>query len=134
MRRCGVRSKRRYYDWQKLMGIYFYEQSVSAYNFYSFVVAFFILCFFSKPQKQSNTNSKCIYISAAISAVSLSVISLLMTSLAGNVPSVILFPLFNGLGIIFVCIGSAVVFKEKLTTKKILGLILGVFGLCLTNF
>lgn len=35
---------------QKLMGLYFAEQSVSAYNLYSFVVAFFILCFFVRPK------------------------------------------------------------------------------------
>lgn len=119
---------------QKLMGVYFFEQSVISYNFYSFVIAFLILCIFPKPQKKSNANTKCICLLAVGSAISLSAISLIMTSLAGNVPSVILFPLFNGLGIIFVCIGSAFVFKEKLTTKKILGLILGILGLCLTNF
>ncbi|MBQ5810356.1 MAG: hypothetical protein IIW23_02125, partial [Clostridia bacterium] len=67
------------------------------------------------------------------SAISLSVISLVMTRLASNVPSVILFPLFNGFGIIAVCIGSVFAFKEKLNTKNIVGLILGVLGLCITN-
>ncbi len=119
---------------QKTMGIYFYEQSVIAYNFYSFIVAFLILCVFPKPKKASNPNTKHMWFFAAGSAISLSVISLVMTSLAGSVPSVILFPLFNGLGIIFVCIGSIFAFKEKLTAKKIIGLILGILGLCLTNF
>ena len=68
------------------------------------------------------------------SAVSLCVISLVMTSLAGKVPSVILFPLFNGSGIILVSLGSILVFKEKLTRKNLAGLFLGVIGLCLVNF
>ena len=118
---------------QKLMGIYFSEQSVTSYNFYSFIVAFLILCPFIKPTEGLKHNIKRIVLCAAGSAVSLSVISLVMTGLAGKVPSSILFPLFNGSGIIFVCIGSAFVFKEKLTPKKIVGLIAGILGLCLVN-
>ena len=119
---------------QKLMGLYFVEQSVSAYNFYSFIVAFLILCLFVRPQKRDKKDMKAVLLCAAGSAISLCVISLVMTKLAGNVPSVLLFPLFNGLGIIFVCIGSVFAFKEKLTAKKIIGLILGLVGLCIVNF
>ena len=119
---------------QKLMGLYFVEQSVSAYNFYSFIVAFLILCLFVRPQKRDKKDRKAVLLCAAGSAISLCVISLVMTKLAGNVPSVLLFPLFNGLGIIFVCIGSVFAFKEKLTAKKIIGLILGLVGLCIVNF
>ncbi|MBQ7898198.1 MAG: EamA family transporter [Clostridia bacterium] len=119
---------------QKLMGLYFPEQSVSAYNFYSFVVAFLILSFFLRHNSLEIKDRKCLFLCAIGSSVSLCTISLVMTGLAGSVPSVILFPLFNGLGIIFVCIGSVFVFKEKMTTKKIIGLILGVFALCLVNF
>ncbi len=119
---------------QKLMGIYFVGQSVSAYNFYSFAVAFLILSLFVRPKREDRKDIGAILLCAAGSAVSLCVISLVMTSLAGSVPSVILFPLFNGLGIIFVCIGSVFAFKEKLTPKKTAGLILGVLGLCLVNF
>lgn len=119
---------------QKLMGLYFSEQSISAYNFYSFVVAFLILSFFVRPEADVRTNMRAVVLCAAGSAVSLCAISLVMTSLAGRVPSIILFPLFNGLGIIFVCIGSVFAFKEKLTAKKMFGLILGVCGLCLVNF
>lgn len=118
---------------QKFMGIYFAGQSVSAYNFYSFIVAFLILCFFVRTKGTSGKNPKSVLLCAAGSAVSLCVISLVMTSLAGRVPSVILFPLFNGLGIISVCIGSVFAFNEKLTPKKIFGLVLGVCGLCLVN-
>ena len=119
---------------QKLMGLYFVEQSVSAYNFYSFIVAFLILCLFVRPQKRDKKDTKALLLCAAGSGISLCVISLVMTKLAGNVPSVLLFPLFNGLGIIFVCIGSVFAFKEKLTVKKIIGLILGLVGLCIVNF
>lgn len=118
---------------QKLMGLYFAEQSISAYNFYSFLFAFLILCFFAKPKNTDKKSKKSLLICAAGSAVSLSVISFVMTKLAGSVLSVVLFPLFNGLGIIFVCIGSVFAFKEKLSIKKAVGLSLGVCGLCLVN-
>ncbi len=120
---------------QKLMGIYFYEQSISAYNFYSFVVAFAILSCFSRPKSACEAGSrKPMVLCAFASAASLCIISMLMTKLAVNIPSIILFPLFNGLGILFVSIGSTVVFKEKLTKKKIAGIVLGICGLCITNF
>lgn len=118
---------------QKLMGLYFSEQSISAYNFYSFIVAFFILCFFAKPKNTDKKSKKSVLICSIGSAVSLSVISFVMTGLAGSVPSVVLFPLFNGLGIIFVCIGSVFAFKEKLSIKNVVGLLLGLCGLCLVN-
>ena len=121
---------------QKLMGIYFLEQSVSAYNFYSFMVPFLIICCFVRPKQLvggEKKNKLIACVCAFGSAISLCVISFVMTGLSGKVPSVLLFPLFNGLGIMFVCIGSVFIFKEKLTVKKMIGLILGVIGLCLIN-
>ena len=121
---------------QKLMAIYFSEQSISAYNFYSFVVPFLIISCFVRPKKlagEGKKNKLPVYVCALGSAISLCIISFVMTSLSGRVPSVLLFPLFNGLGIIFVCIGSVFAFKEKLTAKKLTGLALGVIGLYLVN-
>ena len=121
---------------QKLMGLYFADQSNSAYNFYSFAVAFLLLGAFTAQKKQicDKASQKPLLLFALGSALSLCTISLVMTSLAGAVPSVILFPLFNGLGIVCVCLGSAVLFKERLTRRKCIGLVLGLLGLCLINF
>ncbi len=132
---------------QKMMGIYFSEQSVSAYNFYSFASCATILlaCMaVSEKKKKASlfaptkaTSSKSIKIKITLcalgSAVALCLISLVMTGLAGAVPSVILFPMFNGSGIILVCIGSIFVFKEKMSVKQIIGLLVGVAGLCVIN-
>ena len=121
---------------QKIMGIYLKTESVALYNLYSFLVPAIILCFFIKPKALNisfKKDKKRIIACAAVSAVSLCVVSFVMTNLASRVPSVILFPLFNGLGIICVCIGSIFAFKEKLNGKKIIGLILGVLGLFLIN-
>lgn len=121
---------------QKVMGIYFKQQGVALYTFYSFIVPALILLFISKPKSIKTIDArgkKTIVLCALASAVSLSVISFVMTGLASSVPSVILFPLFNGLGIISVCIGSVFAFKEKLSTRNIAGLILGVLGLYIIN-
>ena len=119
---------------QKLMGVCFADQSVAAYNFYAYFTAFFILGFFAHPVKKLRGGvPKSVFICAAASAVSNALISLIMTGLADRVPSVILFPLYNGLGIILVCVGSIFAFKEKLTPKKIVGLAVGLIGLFLVN-
>ena len=121
---------------QKVMGIYFEKQGVAAYTLYSFIVPALMLSLLSKPQTIKSINQKdkkTIGLCALGSAISLSVISFVMTGLAASVPSVILFPLFNGLGIITVCIGSVFVFKEKLNIKNMVGLIFGVLGLYVIN-
>ena len=122
---------------QKFMGIYFPKESVGAYTFCSFTVPFLMLLACAKIKGSARCEKKdrkLVAVCAAGSAISLSVISFVMTNLSGAVPSVILFPLFNGLGIIFVCIGSVFAFGEKLTPRKLAGLVLGVLGLCLVNF
>ena len=93
-----------------------------------------ILVIISKPHIELKARAKAIYPLAIGSALSLCIVSWVMTLLAGKVPSVVLFPLFNGLGIILVCFGSIFLFKEKMTIKKLIGIILGVLGLCLVNF
>lgn len=118
---------------QKLMGLYFEKESVSAYNIYSFAAAFLILSIPQMAKKDSVKNVKTVIAPAVGSAVSLIIISLVMTALAGKIPSVILFPLFNGLGIIFVSVCSAIMFKEKLDRKKRIGLLVGLCGLYLIN-
>ncbi len=121
---------------QKLMGRYFAEQSVGGYNFYSFIVAFLILVCFIRPKRLEEgekKEKKLMLLCALGSAVSLSIISFVMTNLAKNVPSIVLFPLFNGLGILCVCLGSVWAFREKLTKKKTVGLVLGLVGLFLVN-
>ena len=121
---------------QKAMGIYFVGDNVALYNFYSFLVAAGILCLFIRPARDRHSPKKEKRIVGACalgSGVCLAVIGFVMTTLASGVPSVILFPLFNGSGILAVCIGSVFVFGEALNAKQTAGLLLGVCGLCLVN-
>lgn len=121
---------------QKAMGFYFQEEGITLYTLYSFIVPALILLICAgrgEGQKPSRADARLIGVCAVCSAVALVVISIVMTSLASGVPSAILFPLFNGLGIIAVCISSVFVFKEKLNVSKSVGLFLGILGLYIIN-
>ncbi len=123
---------------QKVMSLYFFSDSKIAYNLYSFIVPAILLSIANIGRKRCVVNEKSkpnikIILCAMASAVSLCIISFVMTNLAGKVPSIVLFPLFNGLGIISVTLGALFVFEEKLDCKKIIGIILGVVGMCILN-
>lgn len=117
---------------QKIMGLYYPGQGVNAYNFYSFISAGMILCVFIRQAKHQGNIKKLVWCASG-SAVSLCAISVVMTKLAASVPSVIMFPLFNGSGIILVTLLSAWMFKEKLTARRITGFVVGLIGLFLVN-
>ena len=97
---------------QKIMGIVLPQTGVDAYLFYTFASAFLILII-ANPKRPKVT--KKVSVCALGSAVALYIISVVMTYLAADLPSVILFPLFNGSGIILVTLLFAVLFKEKIT-------------------
>ena len=121
---------------QKIMGLTFPDHSVVQYNVYSFLFAALLLSVTVRPTAIRGVGREArrsIGLSALGSALSLSVIGLVMTTLASGVPSVILFPLFNGSGIILVCLVSAAAFHERLTAKRIAGLLLGLIGLGIIN-
>ena len=115
---------------QKIMGMVLPRSGVDAYLFYTFATAFLILAI-AAPKRRKIT--KKISFCALGSAVALYIISVVMTYLAADVPSVILFPLFNGSGIILVTLFSAVWFKEKITVRKACGMVIALIGLFLTN-
>ncbi len=119
---------------QKLMGVTFAGQSIPAYNLYSFGVAFLLLLPGVHPKMETVATLKAAVGPAIASALSLCLIGLVMTGLTKAIPSVILFPLFNGLGITLVCISSVFLFGEKLNPLKLIGIGMGVLGLCLVNF
>ena len=95
--------------------------------------AFLLIMLFSRKTVIKEKISKKSVLCGAGSAVALCTISIVMTFLASSVPSVIMFPVFNGSGIIAVTLLSAVFFKEKLTVKKLCGMALGLIGLFLIN-
>lgn len=118
---------------QKIIGKVFCNEGIYAYNFYSFFSAFLLLLPITRKNTAEKTIHKKVFAPALGSAVSLCVISLVMTAVTPVVPSYIMFPLFNGCGIIGVTLLSAAWFREKLTCKKALGVLMGLVGLFLTK-
>ena len=55
------------------------------------------------------------------------------TYLSGVLPSALYFPIINGGVIVLVAVASVVLFKEKLSVKQIIGLILGVVCIMLVG-
>lgn len=118
---------------QKTMGLYFADQSIGAYNWYSFVVAALLIGLFTKKKKVEVGSRKIIGVCAVLNAVALCTISMVMTSVSGKIPAALMFPMFNGAGILMASICAIFFFQERMTVKRVIGLILGIGGLCLIN-
>lgn len=80
-----------------------------------------------------NTLPEKLWFYAIILAASVLSINVLITTLSKEIPAIILFPLFNGMGLILTSLMSSIVFKEKLTVISVLGLLAGVAGLVMVN-
>lgn len=68
---------------------------------------------------------------AVIAGISLAVINRINLQLAGEVPSMIMFPVYNGSVILLTFVASIFVFSEKLTKMQIFGIFLGICSLVL---
>ncbi len=66
-------------------------------------------------------------------AIALFAVNVIITTLASVVPSAILFTVSSALSIVITCIVGAVGFKEKLTVKNIIGLVLGFISIIIVN-
>ena len=58
-------------------------------------------------------------------AVALFMVNLLVTMMASKIDSVVLFTVSSALSIVITALVGALIFKEKLTAKNYIGLILG---------
>ncbi len=72
-------------------------------------------------------------ICGALLAIALFVINILVTYMASTVPSVILFTVSSAISIMITCLVGMVVFKEKLTVKNAVGLVLGFISIVMVN-
>lgn len=66
-------------------------------------------------------------------AVALSVINLVVTMLAKTFPSVVLYTLSSFISIAITALVGIVVFKERMTVKNMIGILLGVLSIVLSN-
>lgn len=126
---------------QKLYVSRVQNSSVAVFNFYTYifstVVLFLLFLFFKKKDKSGENKSgsilKSIIFYVIIMSVCLFANSFFKTLAAGYIPSARLYPLNQGCSLILSSLMSAVLFKEKLTKKCILGLLLAFAGLLVIN-
>lgn len=128
---------------QKMFSYYVPGGDAGVFNFYAFffsgVLSLLLFAVFRGKALVRHEDAptfipaKIILYGLALSAA-VFVISQVSTVAAATIPSVILFPVSNGGGMIICAIVSAIVFKEKLNTKSVIGLILGTLALIIINF
>lgn len=128
---------------QKMFSFYVPEGNAGVFNFYGFFLSAVLslvgfLVFWSKAVHQAEAVDvhippKVVLYGLALSAA-VFVISQASTVAAATIPSVILFPVSDGGGMIICALVSALVYGEKLTKKSVIGLILGFLSLIIINF
>ena len=114
------------------------EIPASVFNFYTYVfaaVTLLLAYILIKPQAQetekSNFRKVAVYI--LIMAICLFGNSFFKTLAANHLDSVLLYPLNQGAALILSSAMSALLFKEKLTAKCIIGLVIAFVGLIIIN-
>ena len=115
------------------------DAAVSVFNFYTYVFSAaslgLVLLFVKRPAQQWGKPSAIgsVFGYVAVMAISLFLNSYFMTMAAAGIPSAQLYPLDRGASIILSALMSAVFFREKLTVKAIVGLVLAFVGLLIIN-
>ena len=115
------------------------EASVSVFNFYTYAFSalslglVLLLTKRTKEQQEGGSAIGKVFGFVAVMAVCLFLNSYFMTLAAAGIPSARLYPLDRGASIILSGLMSAVLFKEKLNAKAVLGLTLAFIGLLIIN-
>lgn len=126
---------------QKLFSLYVAGGSAAAFNLWGFLISALALAaaFCLRKAKHREERPfvtplpKKIYLYCGLLAAAVLIISQLSTVAAKTVPSAILFSVVNGGGTVIAALTAAVVFKEKLTLRSGLGVLLGVAALIVIN-
>ncbi len=116
-----------------------FAYEINGFLFWTFTFAFifFVLLYIpysikdKRNGKKKKTYKPIDWASMVITGVFLGAINLINLYLSGKLPSVIFFPIVNGGVIILSGIASLLIFKEKLSKKKMAGLIVGIAATCL---
>lgn len=88
----------------------------------------FKIILFKKKGTQKIIYNRSFFIPGILLALSTVFVNKLNLLLAANIPGIIFFPLLNGGVIMLSAVCSGVLFKEKITKRMWLGLILGIFA------
>lgn len=119
---------------QKLFGYLQPEGNVSLFSLLTFLipsaVLFVVLAFLPKKgEKEQQKLPKKLYLYTVYLAFAVFVIQQLVTMLTPLMPSALLFTLVNGGATVIAAIVGAVLYKEKITLKSFLGLVIGIGAL-----
>ena len=114
------------------------EGSAAVFNFYTYVFAALVLViFFAATRKQGESidgkNLKKIFGFILIMAICLFANSYFKTLASRHLSAVLLYPLNQGCALILSAVMAAVLFKEKLTAKAIVGMLTAFAGLLIIN-
>lgn len=111
--------------------------SVAAFNLYTYLFAAIVLgLLLLAPQKEkvaSKGDLKRIFGYLSLMAICLFANSFFKTLAARNLPAVVLYPLNQGCALILSSLMASVLFKERLTLKAILGILLSFVALLIIN-
>lgn len=112
--------------------------SVGIFNFYTYLFAAFVLlisfAIASKKEKAPNDGKSLkVFLVICIMAVCLFAHSYFKTMAAKSVSSAVLYPLTSGASIVLSAIMAAIFFKEKITTKCIIGITIALGAIVLMN-
>ena len=116
-----------------------FKDEINGFLFWSFVFSFvmFALLYLPYMVKDKKAKRKREKYTVAdwslmlVTGVIIGAINLINLYLSGAMPSVIFFPIVNGGVIVLSGLASLLVFKEKLSAKKLAGLIVGIAATCL---
>lgn len=121
---------------QKLFGYLQPHGNISLFSFLTFLVPSVGLSLYILGNKMTVKHagapvlfSKKLYLYAAILSFAVFVIQQFVTLLAPSLPAVILFSLVNGGATVIAAIVGAIFYKEKLTVRSTVGIILGLLSL-----
>lgn len=120
---------------QQMFAHYVPDGDVTVYSFLSFgiggLIMLAVLPFVRRREVKAADGkarafSKLTIVCGAALGIAVLTINQIVTSIAAEVPPVILFTLVNGMGIIVAAVVAAVMYKEKLTLRNTVGIIIGI--------
>ncbi len=119
---------------QTLFKSYVPQGNVSLYSFLQFAIPCIFLFTVSiilsaKAKKKLPKTDKKLFIFTLFAALAVLGISQISTIASEHIPVAVLFPISDGGGTVISAIVAATLFKEKLTVKSTLGIIIGIVGL-----
>lgn len=134
---CGVSSGIADFS-QKLFTKCISDSSAAAFNFYTYLFAGLILMVFftvtyKKDEPVDKPKIKKIFGFILIMAICLFANSFFKTLASGYLSAVLLYPLNQGCALILSAVMASAFFKEKLTGKAILGMLIAFSGLLVIN-